>query len=400
MKLAKISVAAMIALGTSAIAADSLEGAFKNGSFKGEARAYYFNRHTAPLDADMTTFALKLHYETDAYKGFKIGTTFQASSSPFASEEGKILFSPPHRGGLYGPGAVLSEAYLDYKLNNTDIKVGRQFINLPLLAGSGSRAILEAFEGITVINKDIPKTTLALAYVQKEQLKSDTDGSIPEFENITNDGDYAYSLSIVNKSIPGLTLTGAYGERDKNYALTHAQAIYKNKTNTFRYNLGFQYGDTAYKTAAEDSTYYGVKLGAGMGGFNAYTAFVKIEDGESQYNVSGTGKKINLFTTTRVGAGQHFASNQYAVDTNYFFKPYGLLVGARYVNIDYTDEATMANGLDFMAGTKEEWKAVYAMYKFPGALKGLTSILHFGDKSSTKASNEGKFFRLRNIYKF
>lgn len=47
----------------------------------------------------------------------------------------------------YGPGAVLSEAYVGYKMDKTTVKVGRQFIATPLIAGSPNRNITQSFEG-------------------------------------------------------------------------------------------------------------------------------------------------------------------------------------------------------------------------------------------------------------
>ena len=52
---------------------------------------------------------------------------------------------------------MLSEAYLKYLIGKTDVKAGRQYMQMPLVAGNYSRAFKESFEGVTISNKNIPK---------------------------------------------------------------------------------------------------------------------------------------------------------------------------------------------------------------------------------------------------
>lgn len=83
----------------------------------------------------------------------------------FASTEEKNLFA----GDEFGSGAVLSEAYLKYAIGKTTAIVGRQFISTPLIFGSPARFTKESFEGVTVVNTDLPATTLMAGYITKFQ---------------------------------------------------------------------------------------------------------------------------------------------------------------------------------------------------------------------------------------
>ncbi|AHJ12777.1 MULTISPECIES: hypothetical protein [Sulfurospirillum] len=71
MKLAKLSLATLIAMSSVVYGADTLEDAFKNGKVNGEIRAFYFGRdydaaaHGGPgaTDSSLMAFGLRLSYE-------------------------------------------------------------------------------------------------------------------------------------------------------------------------------------------------------------------------------------------------------------------------------------------------------------------------------------------------
>ena len=179
MKLAKLSLAAIVVAGlaSSSFAADTLEGAFKEGKVSGELKAYYFDRDSGKKSEGIFDTGLMLNYKTGSLNGFSLNFTGQAAASPFASTDEKAMFS----GDMYGSGAVLSEAYVAYTMKNTTVLVGRMFLDTPLVSSSGSRIIKEAFEGAAVINTDLPSTTLIAGYVQKFQSRTDGKGNVGEF---------------------------------------------------------------------------------------------------------------------------------------------------------------------------------------------------------------------------
>lgn len=70
--------------------------------------------------------------------------------------------------------AVLAEAYLQYDVAKTSIKVGRQLVDTPLTASNDTKMIPNAFEGLTVVSKDIADTTLTGAYLTRQKLRDHT----------------------------------------------------------------------------------------------------------------------------------------------------------------------------------------------------------------------------------
>ena len=96
MKLAKLSLVTMMVAGlaSSSFAADTLADAFKNGSVKGELRAYYFNKtdNSGNNRDDLLTTGILLNYKTDTLYGFGANFTAQGNSSPFASQDAKNRF--------------------------------------------------------------------------------------------------------------------------------------------------------------------------------------------------------------------------------------------------------------------------------------------------------------------
>ena len=257
MKLAKLSLAAMVVAGlasSSFAASTTLEDAFKNGKVNGELKAWYFDQSADQTNgrmnnANITTIGTELGYVTDSLYGFSLGLTFQGSGNAGSAEtSAKNTF----KNDEYAGGGVLSEAYLAYTLGKTTAKVGRQYMATPLVNGSGSRMYKESFEGVFLVNTDLPQTTLLAAYVDRFQGRTSSvsnfvnvatptsgatlgtgyfpsftasagtdNGDAPTFEkNAAFTGgaagglvakfDGAYSAGVINKSINNLTLTGQY----------------------------------------------------------------------------------------------------------------------------------------------------------------------------------------------
>ncbi|NCC11516.1 MAG: outer membrane porin, OprD family, partial [Bacteroidia bacterium] len=206
----------------SSFAADTLADAFKNGTVKGQLKAWYFDRTNEDAatnkNANVLALGVELNYVTDSLYGFYAGATFQGAAQPWIEDDAEAKF----RTDMHASGAVLSEAYLGYKLGKTDVKVGRQYISTPLVNGSGSRIFKESFEGVVLVNTDLPQTTLFAGYVDKFQgrtsaVMGDADGDEPSFKHravFGNAGtfrfDNAYTAGVINKSISNLTLTAQY----------------------------------------------------------------------------------------------------------------------------------------------------------------------------------------------
>lgn len=209
-KITKLSLATSLIL-SSVACADTLEEAFANSKIKGEIKAQYFDKQS-PADGQNDNIIVvggNLNLVTGSFYGFNAGVTFQATHTADVSFKGANDFT----NFMDASGSVMSESYLAYTLSNTTLKVGRQYITTPLVAGSGSRMIKESFEGVTLTNTDVPDTTLVAGYVSKFQGRTDGNGEPGEFNKTLQNGqnfDGAYTLYAKNNSVKNLTLQAQY----------------------------------------------------------------------------------------------------------------------------------------------------------------------------------------------
>ena len=419
MKLAKLSLAAMVVAGlaSSSFAADTLADAFKNGKVSGELRAWYFDREGSPtaaetaaastrVNADIFNVGVILGYVTDSFYGFKLGATIQSNYAPFADSDAKADFNTDE----YGSGAVLSEAYIQYSIGNTTAKVGRQFISTPLVNGSGSRMIKQAFEGAVLLNTDLPQTTLAAGVVTKYQgrtsssltgtqgVSTSNDGDVADFTSLESLVDaYAYTLLAINKSIPGTTLTAQWAGLDNYADFYYLEAAYAGKAGEISYGLAANY-ELKSPDSGEDGTMYGAKVDFGYGDLKTYVAYTKVTDDASVGGFDGGagfggGAQTAFARARQAKTGTYEADSEaYTIDANYNFKQIGLLVGARYTDVSVDSAAAKA------AKTEDRgYTDIYTTYTFSGALKGFAADVSYQDWSKDV---EGHEFWFKANYKF
>ena len=452
MKLVNLSLAAILAAGfaSSSFAADTLADAFKNGKVSGELRAWYFDKDSDKLDSSssptkvmkdtektgsiLNTVAI-LNYVTDTFYGFNLGATFQASAAPFADAEGKTAYASD----MYGSGAVLSEAYLGYTIGKTNAKIGRQYISTPLVSSSSSRIVKESFEGATIVNTDVPATTLMAGFVDKfqartsYQTKGDVGGDAPSFEkraifngisaSDTYQFDDAYTIAVINKSVPNLTLTGQFAtfndvvvSNTKDVNLYYADVDYILPMSGFK--LGFYLNHRGSKTDlrndatnANNTIYYDGSQTAGrisiseLAGFGL--AFTAATNSKDDAVIAGMGNGSASSTATLVKASSpslRANTDSYRIDFTYDFSKLGLtglkgILQYAEANQDRVKQATTSADYTSYAGG--------IMYAVP-ALKGLSLELIYEQQEieTTRYSNNTKFtadldeLRFKANYKF
>jgi len=407
MKLTRLSLVAGIIAGlttTSFAAADTLSDAFKNGQVSGELRAYYFDRDGSPDNSTTTTKAnllttgVILKYITDSLYGFKVGMTVQSSYAPFADEEAKDVF----KGDMWGSGVQFSEAYLQYTFGKTKVKIGRQFIGSPLVAGSPSRMVTQSFEGATITTTEIPDTMVMAGVITKYQTRTDGAGNISEFGALDawdTEHNHAYTVFVVNNSLPNTTIKAQWAGLNTNdntiaggdIDLFYGEVNYKVPVNDFTYGLAF---NTEYKSATtkSDGFMYGAMASLGYKDFNTYFAYTVITDEGDIYGthplVGGIGGGAQ--TTFAHGYQNKYGiytrdTNLFSFDANYKLKQYGLLIGARYTGVEN-------NYIDKDYGYTD----LYTVYDVQ-ALQGLTFDVSYQDWSK---DCDGHDLWFKAIYKF
>ncbi len=88
---------------------------------------------------------------------------------------GKDTFSryDTYTSGNFGM-TVLGQAYLQYDVAKTSIVAGRQFFESVFTKSNDTKMVPNTFDGITATIKDVPKTTIQLAYMDKQKLRDHT----------------------------------------------------------------------------------------------------------------------------------------------------------------------------------------------------------------------------------
>lgn len=408
-KLGVSLIVALTLLGTNLSSAETLEEAFKNGKMSGDIRAYYFDRDNGTSHENILATGVMLNYVTDSYNGLKAGFTFQSSQTPFADAASKAMFTSD----MWAQGAQLSEAYVAYTLGKIEAKVGRMYLSTPLIAGSGSRLIREAFEGLSLVNTNLSNTTLGAVYIDKFQARTNRAGDIGEFVQY---GDGMYSLYAINKSIAGLTLTAAWAKnkdrqnvprlgitQETDLDIYYTEVFYANKIGALGYSVSGQYWLNKYSSVGlgQDDTIdgYALKLGGSYADVSGYVAYSQISNdnvpGTTGYNYlsHGAGNGSDIIYTNALISSYNYDPNMkaYAAGLEYAIMP-AMTVGSIYAYTDTDTDAARA-----IKNEKVSYAGFYSSYSFSGTLKGLSLIAQYEALGEDKDGNE---FRFKGSYKF
>lgn len=353
-KIAKISLVTALAVAgfaTNSFAADTLAEAFTNGKVSGAVKSYYYAQTfdgAGKNDSSIWANGGHLNFVTDNFKGLVLGATLQTSHvTSIDDKDGKTA------GGMDAQGSVLSESYLQYTYDKTTFKGGRQFVTTPLLAGSGSRLIKEAFEAYLLVNTDIPDTTVVAGLVTKYQTRTDKStygdnsfvnydtngtGEPGNFYNIGNDG--VQTVYIKNSSIPNLDVQFQYAD-----VVDVAVDMYVDA----KYNFGpvfvaAQYYDTNYdSSASKDSSMYGLKVGGNIEGLDLFAGYTSTDDANDVVRGIGQGAYSHFTVTTTTPGVDAFkaGTDAWQVGTGYKF-------GKLKTELKYTrfDQPTVNADLD------------------------------------------------------
>lgn len=343
-KLTLTSLVASACLFSNVYAENTLEEAFQNGKVKGEVRSYYFQEsNDGKGQASILHFGGFLNYETAAFYGVTTGVTFQASSvGDIDYSEGNNVFVDDEDAS----GAVMSEAFITYTRKNSSIKAGRQFIGTPLLAGSGSRMIRQAFQGYTFVNTDLPQSKIVAAYVDRFQSRTDGEGNPGEFTKNFNTNapfaagvsgndpvtleDGAYSVYLENKSVDNLTIQAQYLDAIDVFVSTYADAKYNFATSGNIYAMG-QYIGTSYDASYSNGTFFAVRVG---GAYDKFNFKLSASDNSSNGNVqSGLGYGADYSLTGSEIAGGYYS---YQSDTTAYQVNVGTNIAKVDLNLIYT----------------------------------------------------------------
>jgi hypothetical protein len=173
MKKTLLAAALLSATVSQSMAANDLESAFKESKVMGQFRAFYIDRDYDVVNSkgDRSAFAIggKFGFETAAVNGLKFGIMAYSTNGINTNRE-SWRNNPPYNGNPHMDPSLfekdrksvtyIGQLYLDYKYQNTAVKIGRQEINTPMAGMDDARMLPNLFEGALITNKDIPKTTI------------------------------------------------------------------------------------------------------------------------------------------------------------------------------------------------------------------------------------------------
>ena len=392
MKLTKISLAALVALGafSSVASATPLEEAIKNVDLSGFARYRYTNTRNKNADASATPSQDR----NNAGHQFRMVTNFKAAiDDNFFGVIGLRYNTLDGSGDNAGTGTDKTNAsgtfgvhqfYLGYKAGNTTITAGKQAI--------GSYFTDDAVgTGVRVVNKDIEGLTLtALAFDAISSEWADGDlysvtGSLDKYDvgNLYAAG-IAGSYDPINFQLWYGTLTNLAdvlaADVSGNFAITNDVSV------GARLNYAHSQADTSAKNASlnyDDGNFYAGELSTSLFGLDLAAGYIgyktqNYQDGKySAFTFEDQGGLIDagedVFDWTRAeGKGSYF----YATSAYTFDK---FTAGLDYIKGSYkTDEKTKVE--EFVPRFAYQYNK---KLKFSSFYAFKTEKEHDGDKEKT-----------------
>lgn len=354
-KILGLSAIASLAL-SSSLYANSVAETFENLKVNGEIKAIYSDSNFlgATDSESISAIGGNLGIITEDYNGFSVGATFQASS--VLGDDFNATTAGPQIDQFDASGAVLSEAYLQYKISNTNFKLGRQYIYTPLvssaLEGKSSESLLkDSFRAYLVTNTDIPNTSVTLGYVDRYQPKVDANSNgVGEFDDFK---DGAYTIYVKNNSIENLTLQAQYLDVDSSTAGNDRNSLYFQAD----YQLGSQTISAQYlksENASEDGQLFGLKATGPLGiwKFGYVVAFnASTDDTGAAYLGEGAGTTDTAFTALPVHGGGVPARNDNNTLVGALVAPVGPTTIIGYAGKSMSDATTGFGALGDVTGT-------------------------------------------------
>ncbi|MEW5832109.1 MAG: porin [Campylobacterota bacterium] len=310
MKLGKLSLVAVMALGTSAFAIDNVK-------VNGEAKVWYQTSETLGSNLDMFDHGTNSLAEVSLLVGatMDLAPNLSMGASAYALTTlglennlvGQVPTARLNPDGTAASGALddqswARELYLAYTAGKTTLKVGRQELNTPLAFTEKWNVVDNTFDAAVVLNNDLPDTTLVGAWVGKDNgaASNTTVNNGGKFSTFGATG--AYAAGAINKSIPNTTVQAWYYDVQSVADAYWLQADAKLMGDMVE--LGLQYANMDKKYVNySDTDIYAVKLGVNVANSNIYAAYSSASDNNGNgiaqadnFSNVATGDKSMIYT--------------------------------------------------------------------------------------------------------
>lgn len=216
-------------------------------------------------DAHASTLRTRLSYESPDFSDFGFLIEFDD-----LRPVGNDLFNSTRNGNTNRPtvadpeGTQVSQALISYKgFEDTDVRAGRQRITLDnhrFIGNVGWRQNEQTYDGLSITNQSLPKTTLKYVYINKVNRIFGPDGGTPSAEF---DSD-SHVLNAKYTVLSGLDITAyayfldlenAATSSNRTFGLRVSGSKALSDENTLRYTLEYanqaDYGDNPNKYDAD-----------------------------------------------------------------------------------------------------------------------------------------------------
>ncbi|MDQ1298799.1 MAG: hypothetical protein QG558_1338, partial [Campylobacterota bacterium] len=307
MKLGKLSLVAVMALGTSAFAIDNVK-------VNGDAKLWYQTSEYSGAGAGATTsqdffdntsntnanIKVSVGAMADLLKNLTAGIKVTALTT-LGIENNLIGATSTAKVGQDGTShqtatddtsfddqAWTEEAYLAYSADKTVVKIGRQRLDTPLAFSETWNVVDNTFEAAVLINNNVPDTTLVGAWIGNHNGmglanvgRGTTVAMNGEFDTFAAEG--TYFAGAINKSIPNTTVQAWY------YSVPEIATAYWLQADAKLIDMvtvGVQYAgmntdstsDSLTTAAANhrDTNMYAIKGAVDVAGVNLYAAYSSV----------------------------------------------------------------------------------------------------------------------------
>jgi len=382
-KAVVISMVAAVALN-----ATSINEALVAGKVSGVIRTAYVNQDNAVgSDTYGTSIGGVLKYETADWNGLKlrvgayVSQKLQAVSGDADKNELNNDLSDID-GKSY---AYVGEAYLDYTMDDLNLRVGRQQIDTPFADTDDIRMHPNTFEAAIATYSGIKGTTLIGGYVTR-WAGYDSEGSVSKdkFKKLGGDESNGVAVvGIINDSVENLTLQGWYYNIDE-----VSDAIYTDATYTIPFSetmgleLSGQYGHFSEKKGSGmDGSVYGVGAGLNVGALTLGAAYNKAlnDDGKSVSNGFGGGPYMTSMEEWTIDGANDVKAYQFNAELDLANAGLdGLVLTALYGNFKSDTDGTKVTEFDLIASLE-----------LSEATTGDISYAMIDDKNSNADGNGG-----------
>ena len=382
MKLTKVSLAALVALGafSSVASATPLEEAIKNVDLSGFARYRYTNDHFK------TSYPKSIVKDSDAGHVFRMQTAFKAAIDDnffgvlnlryqAKDNSGDGVAAGTDKTNTTGSFGVY-EMYLGYKVGNTTITAGKQ------LLGTFFDDKDVAGTGLKVINTDVPGLTLAAAAFDAVQSDGyEIDG--PLLKTFTG------SISDAPGNIYYLGAAGSYDPVSFKAAIANVQEVATlygadagvsfNVTDDINLNLKgqFVHNDSDHKDVA-DANFWAVQAGTKLFGAKLNAGYIDFDAKNKDNNkisfatLDANGELINptkILNGVMSGSQQYY--NNIKGNNDYWFVTTGYDIDKFGFGAGYTQGKGYSYALSKERAKRSEW-SLDASYKYSKKLTFLT----------------------------